>query len=91
VLQDFGLPGFIVRGWGSFVAPVGTPQPVIEKLNAALMKTLADPDIQAKLLNFGLQPQPPHKPEWFGNFIAEEIARWNKTIDLAGVQRGKPQ
>ncbi|HET9902930.1 MAG TPA: tripartite tricarboxylate transporter substrate-binding protein [Xanthobacteraceae bacterium] len=91
VLQDFGLPGFIVRGWGSLVAPVGTPQPIIDKLNVALMKALADPGIQQKLLNSGLQPAQLHKPEWFGNFIREEIARWNRTIDLAGVPRGKPQ
>jgi tripartite-type tricarboxylate transporter receptor subunit TctC len=90
-LQTFGLTGFIVKGWGSFVAPAGTPKPIIDKLNAAIMKTLAEPEIQQKLTAFGLRPAPNHKPEWFGQFIADEIARWNKTIDMAGVQRGKAQ
>jgi tripartite-type tricarboxylate transporter receptor subunit TctC len=90
-MQSFGLPGFIVKGWGSFVAPTGTPQPVLDKLNAAVNAALAEPELRAKVLSFGLQPSDPHSPAQFGAFIADEIARWNRTIDMAGVQRGKAQ
>lgn len=90
-LQTMGLPGFVVKGWGSFMAPAGTPKPIIEKLNAAIMKTVQDPDIQEKLRNFGLQPAPPNSPEDFTAFVVSEIARWNRTIDATGVQRGKAQ
>jgi tripartite-type tricarboxylate transporter receptor subunit TctC len=84
------IPGFVVHGWGSFVAPKGTPKPVIEKLNATIIKILQDPEINAKLLTGGMQPSPPHTPEEFGAFIHAEIARWNRTIDIANIRRGKP-
>jgi tripartite-type tricarboxylate transporter receptor subunit TctC len=84
------IPGFVVQGWGSIVAPKGTPKPIIDKLNAAVMRVLADPEINAKLFSWGLRPAPQHNPAWFGNFINSEIDRWNKTIDTAKVQRGKP-
>ena len=84
------IPGFVVHGWGSFVAPKGTPRPIIDKLNAAIVKILQDPEVNAKLLTGGMQPSPPHTPAEFGNFINAEIARWNRTIDVAGVRRGKP-
>jgi tripartite-type tricarboxylate transporter receptor subunit TctC len=84
------IPGFVVHGWGSIVAPKGTPKPVVEKLNAALMASLKDPAVHAKISSFGMRPSDPHSPEDFGAFIRSEIARWNKTIDEAGVKRGKP-
>lgn len=85
------LPGFVVHGWGSIVAPKGTPKAVVEKLNGAVMRALADPTVSERLRNFGLQPAEPHAPDEFGTFIAAEIARWNATIDAAGVERGKPR
>lgn len=84
------IPGFVVHGWGSMVAPKGTPKPIIDKLNAALMQVLQDPEVRDKLLFAGLQPAKKHSPEEFGAFIRAEIDRWNKTIDNAKVARGKP-
>ena len=90
-LQSMGLPGFVVKGWGSFMAPAGTPKAIIDKLNAAIVKTVQDPEIQAKLRGFGLQPAAPNTPEQFHDFVVSEIARWNHTIDATGVPRGKAQ
>jgi len=85
------IPGFVVHGWGSIVAPKGTPKEVIEKVNTALMAVLKDPETHAKISSFGMRPSDPHTPAQFGTFIRGEIARWNKTIDEAGVKRGKPE
>jgi tripartite-type tricarboxylate transporter receptor subunit TctC len=90
-IESFGLSGFVLNGWGSFMAPVGTPRPAIEKLNAGVVRAVQDPEIAEKLRNFGLQPAPAWNPEQFGDYVRSEIARWNRTIDMAGVQRGKPQ
>lgn len=84
------VPDFVVHGWGSLVAPKNTPKAVVAKLNAALMKVLQDPEARAKIISFGTQPENPHTPEQFGAIIRAEIARWNRTIDVAKVQRGKP-
>jgi tripartite-type tricarboxylate transporter receptor subunit TctC len=59
-------------------------------LNATIIKILQDPEVNAKLLTGGMQPSPPHTPEEFGAFIHAEIARWNRTIDIANIRRGKP-
>ena len=79
-----------MHGWGSLVAPKGTPKPIIDKLNAAMMQVLQDPEVRAKLSAAGLQVSKPHSPEEFGAFVRSEIARWNRTIDEAKVTRGKP-
>jgi tripartite-type tricarboxylate transporter receptor subunit TctC len=88
-LQDT-IPGFVVHGWGAMVAPKGTPKPIVEKLNAALMQVTQDPEVREKLFAAGLQVAKPHTPEEFGAFVRSEIDRWNRTIDAAKVVRGKP-
>jgi tripartite-type tricarboxylate transporter receptor subunit TctC len=90
-MQSFGFPGFIVKGWGVFVAPKGTPKPVIAKINAAIVRILQDPEVQSKMLQFGLAPGPAMTPEQVGSFMRSEVDRWNRTIDLTGVPRGRPQ
>ena len=79
------LPGFIVQGWGSIVAPKGTPKPIIEKLNAAVMRVTQDPEIKQRLFSFGLRAADRHTPEEFGAFIRSEIAKWGKVIREAGI------
>jgi tripartite-type tricarboxylate transporter receptor subunit TctC len=50
------VPGFEWRTWASFVVPLGTPSPIVERLNAELVKAVNSPDVREKLIAQGLEP-----------------------------------
>ena len=78
------LPGYDVTTWYGFFAPRGTPPDVIAKLNKALMQSIAEPAVREKLINAGVLVQG-SSPEAFGKFMADELARWNKVREAAGI------
>ena len=75
-----GLPGFEVIGWNGFVAPKATPQPVIAKLNRAILDALATAEVRDKLKSAGYDPAAANSPQQFADFIAADTAKW---LDLA--------
>jgi tripartite-type tricarboxylate transporter receptor subunit TctC len=72
-------PGFETTSWVGAIAPAGTPRGIVDKLNGALTKILAEPDVKAK---FDLQSAEiaASTPEQFGDFIKSESAKWGKVI-----------
>lgn len=68
----------VVNYWG-IVAPVGTPQEVVAKLNAATQKVLAQPDVKARLEREGAELIP-GPPERLGGLIERDLAGWKKLI-----------
>jgi tripartite-type tricarboxylate transporter receptor subunit TctC len=85
---EAGLPGFEVTGWGAFMAPAGTPELVVDKLNKEILRELKDDDIMQKLAKMGLEVPPLYSPTGLGKFIKEDIGRWNRIIDMTDVGRG---
>jgi len=53
---EAGVPGFEWRTWASFVVPLGTPNPIVERLNAELVKSVNTPEVRDKLIAQGLEP-----------------------------------
>ena len=53
---EAGLPGFLAEGWNAIFTPAGTPQPVIDRLNAALRSSLADPAVRSRFNELGSTP-----------------------------------
>lgn len=79
-----GLPDLQAGIWYSFVAPAGTPKPVIDRLNTEFAKALRDPTVTARLEALGLKIVA-DKPEQFKAFIAEESARMQKVVKASGA------
>jgi len=75
-----GLPGFEVIGWNGYVAPKGTPVPVIAKLNAVLSAGLDDAELRQRLIGAGYEPADKNSPRQFGAFIAADIAKWRDLV-----------
>ncbi len=73
------LPGFENAGWFGLMAPAGTPQEVIDKIQADSAKILQTDDFRAKLAQQGMVPVG-NKPGDFAAAIREEAARWEKVI-----------
>src|SRR6185436_19020933 len=55
-MAEAGVSGFEWQTWASLVAPVGTPKPIVERLNAELVKAIGTPDVRDKLIAQGLEP-----------------------------------
>jgi tripartite-type tricarboxylate transporter receptor subunit TctC len=83
--HESGLPGFEASVWYSFVAPAGTPKPVIDRLNAELAKALRNPVVTERLTGLGLTIVA-DKPEEFGKFIAAESAKWRRVVQVSGAR-----
>jgi tripartite-type tricarboxylate transporter receptor subunit TctC len=77
-IADF-YPGFETTSWVGAIAPAGTPRAVVDRLNGALAKILAEPDVKAR---FDTQSAEivASTPEQFGEFIRAESAKWGKVI-----------
>jgi tripartite-type tricarboxylate transporter receptor subunit TctC len=85
-IAQSGVPGFEMPLWFGLSVPKGTPRPVIDKLSAALTKTLAMPDVKEALAKQGFTPME-MSPEEFGKFYVAEVAKWAKVVNTLGLSR----
>jgi tripartite-type tricarboxylate transporter receptor subunit TctC len=83
-IAEAGVPGYEATSWFGLLAPAGTPAPVVTKLNAAILKALADPDVKKKLLEQGAEPAG-ETPAQFAAFIASETVKWGKIVKQSGA------
>lgn len=79
-----GVPGLESDTLTGIVAPAGTPQAIIDKWNAAIVKMAADPEIKKKLDTLGFVPVA-NSPAEFSERINSEAARWDKVVKAAGI------
>ena len=79
------VPGYEVVTWYSFVAPAGTPKPVIERLNREISAIIESPQMKEKLKDQGLEADA-MKPEELGALYRNEAAKWAKVIKDARIQ-----
>jgi tripartite-type tricarboxylate transporter receptor subunit TctC len=86
-LDEQGMKGFDVKVWHGIYAPLGTPKPVLEKLNAALKKALTDPDLKARLdsSNIDIVPVSKQNGESLKSHLDAEINRWGPIIRKANI------
>jgi tripartite-type tricarboxylate transporter receptor subunit TctC len=82
---EAGLPGFVLSAWFGLVASGGTPDQVIRRLNAEVLKGLAASDVRETIAKLGLEPAG-NTPEQFAALIAEENTRWAQTVKAAGLK-----
>jgi tripartite-type tricarboxylate transporter receptor subunit TctC len=85
--DETGVPGLYMSGWFGFWAPKGTPKEIIAKLNAATVEALADPAIQKRFTELGLDvaPRDQQTPEGLAAFQKTEIDKWWPIIKSAGI------
>lgn len=79
-----GLAGYEVSNWLGVLAPAGTPQDVIAKLNATLGRAMAQPALRSQLESLGITPLF-GTPDAFGALIRTDIARWAEIVKRAGA------
>jgi tripartite-type tricarboxylate transporter receptor subunit TctC len=82
-IAEQGIPGFEATGWFGIVAPAGTPDDVIAKINAAFVTALKDPAIVERIRALGSDPLP-MTPDEFSRFIESEAKKWEAVAAKAG-------
>ncbi|MDX5630857.1 MULTISPECIES: tripartite tricarboxylate transporter substrate binding protein [unclassified Brenneria] len=84
-LDESGVKGINANAWAAVFAPAGTPQPIVEKLNAAFNQAINDPAIRTKLTELGYQPYGNAAPPALRAFVTSEISEWARLSKLAGI------
>jgi tripartite-type tricarboxylate transporter receptor subunit TctC len=86
-LDEQGMKGFDVKVWHGIYAPLGTPKPILDSLNAALKKALTDPDLKARLdsSNIDIVPVSKQNGESLKAHLDAEINRWGPIIRKANI------
>jgi tripartite-type tricarboxylate transporter receptor subunit TctC len=79
-------PGFEYVGWFALVAPAGTPEAIVRKVNADVNAVLAQPDVQKRLLELGAINEGPGTPEQLAQFLKDERVRWAKLVKDINLQ-----
>lgn len=82
---ESGFPGLSLGFWAGLWAPAGTPQAVIDTLNASTNRVLDAPDTRAAMQRLGVAPRI-GSPKDFSDFIAAEVPRWKEIVEASGVQ-----
>ena len=84
-MAEQGFPELVAVNWWGVFVPAGTPRPIVEKLNADLVKVLADPDLKKRYADLGVEPVS-STPEFLGDFIKAEASRYAKLIKDANIK-----
>ncbi len=79
------VPGYEVTLWFGTMAPRGTPQPIINQLNASINKALGSADIKKSLEGAGMIGNPV-TPEQYGKRIRDDYERWSKVAKEANIK-----
>jgi tripartite-type tricarboxylate transporter receptor subunit TctC len=83
-IAEAGVPGYEAIEWNGVMVPAGTPAAVVTRLNQAIVKSLAIPEVKERIVGLGADPVG-NSPEEFGAFIKKEMATWSKVIKEVGI------
>ena len=84
-LAEGGLPGVNFISWVGFLAPAGTPRPIVDQLNAAMVSALNTPAVRQAITNAGGSDIYASSADSFGQFLARERSQWGAVVKALGV------
>jgi tripartite-type tricarboxylate transporter receptor subunit TctC len=84
-VAESGYPGYEALNWYAYLAPAATPRPIIDRLNAELVRALKAPDVREQLDRQGVEPQP-GTPEELRKYMERELATWGRVVKEAKIE-----
>ena len=78
-LQELGVPGFEAQAWWGMFAPAGTPDAIVNRMNAAVVKALQEPPVQERLKQMGVVITTT-SPADTDRFVKSEVEKWGKVV-----------
>lgn len=82
---EVGLPGIIAVNWYAILVPTGTPQPIVDRLNAESVKAMSEKEMRSRFATLGGEIHT-RNPQQTAEFLRAEHARWGKVIREAGIK-----
>lgn len=79
------VPGYVGEIWYGILAPAGTPQDIVQRLNTAINAGLGTPEVKARFARQGADVAA-GSPSDFGAFIKKEIVKWTKVVKASGAK-----
>lgn len=83
-LQEEGLAGFESYAWFGLLAPKGTPQAIVQRLNKEVLASMGEPALRERMIKIGTEPAPT-SPAEFKAMISAEVTKWRKIIRQANI------
>lgn len=84
-IAEAGLPDYSFETWFMVFAPAGTPEPVLEKLNATLNQTLESPELKARMTSEAYDPAP-GSIDAARQLLIDDMKKWSEVIAAAGIE-----
>jgi len=84
-IAEAGVPGYEAGTWTGVIAPAGVPQPIVDKLNAAINRAIASETSKARFAQIGDEPAG-GTPEDFARLIAADSAKWADVVKRSGAK-----
>lgn len=84
-MEEAGVKDFVVSFWSGVLAPKGTPQPIIHKLNDALLKVMGTPAVREKLISQGTIVNPQGFVD-FAQYLKKDAAYWKGVADASNIK-----
>jgi len=84
-IAEAGVPGYDVTGWYVFLAPAGTPKPVVDRLNVEITRVLQSPAAREQMLINAAEPWPTTSAQ-AQDYVASETTRWAQVIRAANIK-----
>jgi tripartite-type tricarboxylate transporter receptor subunit TctC len=85
-MSELGWKDLVTSSWQGVLVPSGTPRPIVDRLHAAIVKVLADPEIQSRMRTSGAIAVSSKSPEDFKAYMDAETAKWTRVIEESGVR-----
>lgn len=84
-VAELKQPALVMLTWFGVAMPAKTPAAIVNRVNAEIMKVLAQPDVVAKLESLGIDPAKANTPAEFAAFMRDDVARWKGVVKTAGI------
>ena len=75
-----------MSGWNGLLAPAGTPEAIVTRINNEVLRVLKHPDVIKRLAVSGYLPAPDNTPAQFGDFVKREIDKYTKLVRESGTR-----
>jgi tripartite-type tricarboxylate transporter receptor subunit TctC len=85
IMAEQGVPDFASGTWAGIVAPAGVPKEIVGRVSSEVQKILRDPAIRQQMAKLGYEAVG-STPEEFDKFMRQEVAKWAKVINDAGIK-----
>jgi len=84
-IAESGYPGYEATNWYAYLAPAGTPKPILERLHRELVQVLKAPDVREQFEKQGMEAKP-GTPEELAKYMERELATWGRVVKEAKIQ-----